>query len=98
MYYFVYILFSRKLNRFYIGQTNDIIKRFDRHNKGFEKFTSKGLPWILLWNTKKSTRSEAIILETKLKNLNRKRLIELMKKYNDGISNHDELLFIEQLS
>ena len=63
--YFVYILHSAKLSRYYIGQTNNIDRRLKYHNSGLGNYTSKGVPWILLWCTEKSTRSEAIILEKK---------------------------------
>ena len=63
--YFVYILHSTKLSRYYIGQTNNIDRRLKYHNSGLGNYTSKGVPWILRWYTEKSTRAEAIILEKK---------------------------------
>jgi len=47
--YFVYIIFSEKLNRFYTGTTNDLDKRIEEHNSAFypNSFTSKGIPWQL---------------------------------------------------
>ena len=33
--FFVYILFSNKLNRFYIGTTDNVEKRLLEHNSGF---------------------------------------------------------------
>ena len=96
--YFVYILYSRKLDKFYRGQTGNLSARVKRHNAGTEISTQKGTPWILLWSTKKATRSEAVRLESKLKNLSRARTLKFMRKYQDGIRGADELLLIEQLS
>ena len=47
--YFVYIIYSEKLNRFYIGTTDDLDKRIEQHNSAFypNSFTSKGIPWVL---------------------------------------------------
>jgi putative endonuclease len=79
--YFVYILYSEKLNKYYKGYTNNIEERLIRHNKGYEMFTSRGVPWKLKLVLEKPTKREAILLENKLKNLNRKRLEEFMIRY-----------------
>ncbi len=49
MIYFVYILFSEKLNRFYIGTTDDPHRRLNEHNsiRYPNTYTSKGIPWSL---------------------------------------------------
>jgi putative endonuclease len=56
--------------------------RLERHNKGYEKYTSKYRPWKIALIIEKNSRSEAIILERKLKNLGSKRLIEFIEKYS----------------
>ncbi len=98
MSYYTYILYSKKINSFYKGSTSDIIDRIKRHNAGREKYTNKGAPWILLWYTEKTTKSEAYKLELKLKNLSRKRTLDLILKFKDDIAGSDELLLIKQLS
>ena len=47
--YYVYIIYSEKLNRFYTGTTNDLDKRIEHHHSKFylNSFTCKGIPWIL---------------------------------------------------
>lgn len=50
MIYYVYILKSTKNNKFYIGQTGNIYKRFLRHNKGKVKSTKSGAPWKLVYS------------------------------------------------
>ena len=87
MTYFVYILFSESIQKFYIGQTNNIEHRLKRHNQGSEKYTSKGTPWALVWYASKESRSDAVIFERKLKNLKQSRLVKLMQKYSNGIQN-----------
>lgn len=78
--YSVYILYSEKLDSYYKGYTSNMDERFHRHNQGYEKFTSKGVPWKLILVIKKPTRSEAMLLERKLKNLNRLRLESFITK------------------
>ncbi|NOX86005.1 MAG: GIY-YIG nuclease family protein [Chlorobi bacterium] len=98
MAFYVYILYSQSIDTFYRGQTNNIENRLKRHNKGLEKATVKGIPWLLLWYSSKETRKEALVLEKKLKNLNRKRLIRFIKKYKENIAGPDALIFINQWS
>ena len=45
----VYILFSLKLNKFYVGSTTDLQRRLAEHNRGKEKFTKTGMPWQLVY-------------------------------------------------
>ena len=85
MGYYVYILYSKSTNAFYKGSTNDFEDRINRHNNGEEISTMHGSPWILIWVTEKQTRSEAIILEKKLKNLSRERTMQFIMKYIDDI-------------
>jgi putative endonuclease len=84
MAFTVYILYSSSLDMYYIGQTGNMANRLVQHNAGGEKFTSRGIPWQLVWTTNKATRSEALTLEKKIKNLNRKRLQDFMTKYSEG--------------
>ena len=66
--FFVYVLKSLKTGRYYKGQTNNLLGRIKRHNDCLEKFTSKEVPWELVFCIKKESRSEAMKLEKKLKN------------------------------
>jgi len=78
--FYTYILYSKKLNSFYKGETKNISDRLHRHNCGFEKATQSGVPWILVWKGEKATKSEAKSLERKLKNLSVKRTVEFIMK------------------
>ncbi|MDA3929666.1 MAG: GIY-YIG nuclease family protein [Prolixibacteraceae bacterium] len=46
--YKVYILYSLKIDRYYIGYTNDIGRRLSEHNRRKGKYTDRGIPWELL--------------------------------------------------
>ncbi len=81
MSYYVYILNSEGYNKYYIGSTQDISERLLRHNSGKERFTKKFIPWNLVLQMEKETRSEAYQLELKLKNLNREKLLKFIEKY-----------------
>lgn len=62
----VYILYSKKLNSYYVGVTQDIEKRLYQHNSGYSKYTKKGIPWQIVTTFSCSTRSEAVRLEKKI--------------------------------
>ena len=82
MAHYVYILYTEKFDKFYIGQTNDVSDRLKRHNNGTEKATKPFIPWKMIWFTSKEVRSEAMILEKKLKNLSKERIKLFIKKYS----------------
>ncbi|PQV47440.1 putative endonuclease [Jejuia pallidilutea] len=76
MEYKVYILYSKKLNRYYVGQTNNIEKRLKTHNSGGKKYTTKGIPWVLVRIYNCKSRSMAMQLERKIKKRGIERFIE----------------------
>ncbi|MFZ5553819.1 MAG: GIY-YIG nuclease family protein [Bacteroidota bacterium] len=82
MRFYVYILYSEAYDRFYVGQTNDIIGRLQRHNSKLVQSTAPYAPWTLKCKIEKSSRSEAVVLERKLKNLSKQRLIAFINKYS----------------
>ncbi|NET34790.1 MAG: GIY-YIG nuclease family protein, partial [Cyanothece sp. SIO1E1] len=63
----VYNLYSSKIDKFYVGSTDDLMRRLQQHNTGLSTDTSTGIPWMLLWPTAKPTRHDAEVLEGKLK-------------------------------
>ena len=80
--YTVYILESISSGRFYKGQTNDLLRRLKEHNNGEEKSTAAYVPWVLVWSANVPTRSEALILERKIKNITGvQRLREFIAKH-----------------
>jgi len=64
----LYIYYSEKRSRYYVGQTADISKRIKKHNQGFVKSTKSGIPWKIVLQLEVLSRSEAMILEKKIKN------------------------------
>jgi putative endonuclease len=74
--FFIYVLYSDRLLKFYVGSTEDVEKRLHAHNEGKAKFTSTGLPWKLVYQQSFLTRSEAIIVEKKIKKRGIKRYLQ----------------------
>jgi putative endonuclease len=65
--YYVYVLYSGKFDRIYIGQTNDISARIWKHNNGLVKSTKAYVPWHVVYSESFVTRSEAMRREKELK-------------------------------
>ena len=74
--YYTYILYSISKSKFYIGQTNDIDDRLKRHNNGLSTSTKSGIPWKIVYYIVFNSRSEAVLLETKIKKRGAKRYLE----------------------
>jgi putative endonuclease len=87
MEYYVYILQSEKSGIYYKGQTNNISDRLKNHNSGYVKSTRAYRPWKLVFYTNVETRSGAVKLERKLKNLKSKLRLEEWMRKNNKINN-----------
>ena len=71
MIFFVYIIYSKKLDVYYKGFTTNIEQRLIDHLEGKSNFTSKTDDWIMVYNKSLETKKDALIEEKRLKKLNR---------------------------
>ena len=67
MSYVVYFLYSSSLDKYYIGITNNLDKRIKFHNSGLQRWTKRGIPWIIKNSIKVNDKTFALKLERKLK-------------------------------
>jgi len=83
----VYILYSKTLDRFYVGSCIDLSYRIDLHlNKHFSKsFTAKVNDWLLFWNNDDLEYKQARKIEEHIKRMKSKVYIENLKKYPEII-------------
>ena len=70
MMYVVYIIYSKSLDRYYVGHTANFNDRLKRHNAGSCKPTKAGVPWSLMRVEKLDTKSMAYRRELKSKQKN----------------------------
>jgi putative endonuclease len=73
---FVYILFSQTLNKYYVGSTPDLNRRIAEHNRGKEKFTKTGVPWVLVYQEIFKELKEARKRESYIKRMKSRMFIE----------------------
>jgi putative endonuclease len=77
--YYCYILYSEKLDKYYIGSTGDLEGRIQRHNTSNHGFTSTGKPWEIKYFETFESKTEAMKRELLLKSWkNRKSLEDLI--------------------
>jgi len=82
----VYILWSDVLQKFYVGHTADLEDRLYRHNLGQSIFTSRGVPWKLIWSFDTVDKKEAVQLENKIKKRGAKRFLSDQQRNTGGSS------------
>jgi len=83
----VYILYSAKLDKFYVGMTKDLVERLKRHNNPTdpERFTARGIPWALFLTLPCESEEHSLRLERLLKAKKSKVFIQNLKKYPELI-------------
>jgi putative endonuclease len=74
--WFTYILYSKKLNKYYIGMTDDLQWRLERHNLGWGRFTKSGIPWELIYYEIFTSKSDALKREREIKSKKSRKYIE----------------------
>ncbi|WP_026450298.1 GIY-YIG nuclease family protein [Aequorivita capsosiphonis] len=67
MNYYTYILYSAKLNRYYIGSTENVSTRLKEHLWKHKGFTAKAKDWELKYSEIFETKMEARKRETQMK-------------------------------
>ena len=63
----LYILYSPKIDRFYIGVTSNLEWRIKQHNKGLSPYTRGKGPWYLVYSEEYPTKREALARERQIK-------------------------------
>ncbi len=80
-----YILFSQKLNKFYVGvTTDDIHVRITKHNEsqyGNHRYTSTADDWELYLDIVVEDFAHAVRMERKIKSMKSSKYIQNLKKY-----------------
>ena len=81
----IYVLWSSKIRKRYVGFCEDLEKRFQQHNAGRTPFTKRGFPWILIhseqYDNPEAARHREVFLKT---GVGRKWLDENFPNYRRG--------------
>ncbi len=77
--FITYIIYSKTLDKFYIGFTSDMVSRLQRHNQKGKGFTGNENDWQLVYKEEFSSKTEAYSREREIKSWkSRKKIIELI--------------------
>ena len=82
MIYYVYLIktINSRINKTYVGYTNNLRNRLDKYNSSKGARSTKGFKWVLIYKKKFISKSKAMSYEYKLKK-NRKKRNEIVEKY-----------------
>jgi putative endonuclease len=65
--YYVYIIYSEKIKKFYVGFTNDLKRRISEHKRGHSDFTQQSDDWMLVYYEAFCNKADAMEEEEFLK-------------------------------
>jgi putative endonuclease len=72
----VYFLYSKKIDKYYVGACTDLDRRLYEHNQGHSKFTSTGTPWELVFKEEWQDLALAKQREMKIKKMKSRTYIQ----------------------
>ena len=72
----IYILYSTKVDKYYVGESEDVATRLKSHLSGISKFTSIADDWKIVYTEEYETRTEAIRREREIKKKKSRKYIE----------------------
>ena len=74
----VYFLYSKKIDKYYVGACTDLDRRLYEHNLGHSKFTSTGIPWELVFKEEWQDLGLAKQRELKIKKMKSRTYIQYL--------------------
>ena len=76
MEYYLYILYSKTLARYYVGSTKDISVRLEKHLQSNRGFTSTAKDWKLCYSEKFDSKEIGLAREREIKRWKSRKMIE----------------------
>ncbi|TVZ26792.1 putative endonuclease [Gillisia sp. Hel_I_86] len=76
--HYLYIIYSEKLKKYYVGETSDIDQRLQQHNSHYFKnnYTKGAEDWVVKLKFRTSSKDEAILLERYIKRMKSRKFTE----------------------
>jgi putative endonuclease len=82
--HYLYIIYSKSIDRYYVGESPDIFRRLDQHNSHYFKgaFTKAAEDWEVVLSMECENRTDATYLEKFIKRMKSKTFIRKIIKDN----------------
>jgi putative endonuclease len=78
----VYILYSNKINRYYVGISSNLKWRLQQHNRGLSPYTRGKGPWELIYSKEFPSRAAARAREKEIKSWKSPNSMEIKLGFN----------------
>jgi putative endonuclease len=86
-----YILFSQKLNRYYVGATGESVEqRLEKHLRnifGSRNYTAKAHDWSIFMEIPCASFEQSLKIEKHIKRMKSQKYIQDLKKYPEMVDN-----------
>ena len=77
--FYLYILYSKLLNKYYVGYTGDKLEeRLRKHNSNHKGFTSRASDWEIVFTEQIGSKEEAYARERQIKKWKSRKMIEVL--------------------
>ena len=81
---YMYVLYSEKLDKYYVGSCINLERRLYEHSIGHSKFTSIGIPWVLKYKEEFDSLPVAKKREAQIKKMKSRKYIETLIRSGEG--------------
>ncbi|MDA3893855.1 MAG: GIY-YIG nuclease family protein [Salinivirgaceae bacterium] len=78
--FYIYIIYSEQLNKYYVGYSSDIRQRLNQHNCHHKGFTGSASDWRLMYSESYEMELDARKREKQIKSWKSRRKIEELIK------------------
>jgi putative endonuclease len=72
----VYIIYSKKIDHYYVGVTNNLTWFLERHNQSWGRYTKRGIPWKVVHAESFEHKTDVLKREKEIKRSKRRKYIE----------------------
>ena len=84
MRYYLYVLYSKQIDRYYVGATQDIEQRLLSHLSNHGGYTSRVKDWLVVYQEVFASKKEAYEREKQVKSWKSRKMIEKMISLTKG--------------
>lgn len=74
--FYIYILHSSSINKYYVGYTSNIEERLYKHNQSHKGYTALSSDWIIVYTETFTNKAAAIQREQQIKGWKSRKMIE----------------------